>query len=113
MGTKKDSSPVGVLIVVLGAVIGVAAGFVGIIALSSAINGWALMLLWNWFAVPLLGVLPIVSIPAAIGLGLVVSTLMARYIPTGKDNTWAPIIFLFVQPLAAVLFGYLLRRFFM
>jgi hypothetical protein len=54
------------------------AGLLGLIALAMTApvaNGWALAKLWLWFVVPRFG-LPILTLPQAIGLGLVASALL-------------------------------------
>lgn len=86
--------------------------FVGIVTAASVLNGWALMLLWNWFAVPLLGLPALASIPAAIGLGLVVSLLRPIQPPSNKEKSWAPFAFIFIHPLLSVLIGYIVKQLF-
>jgi len=51
--------------------------FAGII-LSIILKGWVLSILWSWFIVPTLG-LPILSIPIAIGISIVVGLLTHQY----------------------------------
>lgn len=43
------------------------------VALGITFEGWALSVLWNWF-LPAIGV-PVISIPVAIGISLIITTL--------------------------------------
>ena len=49
------------------------------------VNGWALTLLWAWFVVATFDVRPL-SIPAAIGLSLVVGYLTYQFKPDTKED---------------------------
>lgn len=51
--------------------IGYAATTVILMALSACWSGYALSVLWSWFFVPTFS-LPVISIPAAIGIAIVV-----------------------------------------
>ena len=42
------------------------------------LNGWVLSVLWGWFAVPVFG-LPALSIPAALGVQVIVSFLTKHH----------------------------------
>ena len=77
-------------------------------------SGYALSKLWVWFLVPALGV-PALSIPAAIGLALVVSYMTHQ--PTrddpDKDATEKAIegaISLALKPAVALGFGWVIAR---
>lgn len=50
------------------------AAFIAVIVLSVVANGYALSVLWGWFIAPYFG-LPVLNIPTAIGLALVVGYL--------------------------------------
>ena len=97
---------------VLIALLGAAVFFVGFIALVAVVDGWALMLLWNWFLVPL-GLPPITGVPAAVGIGLVAGLLASSYRPSKDKSISELLTFLFVRPLVILLFGYVVHRFFM
>lgn len=77
-------------------------------------SGYALSKLWAWFLVPALGV-PALSIPAAIGLAMVVSYM--TYQPTkddpDKDATEKAIegaLWLALKPAVALGFGWVIAR---
>ena len=61
----------------------------GLLALSTVISaiidGYILVKLWQWFAVPVFGFEPIKLVPA-IGIGLLVSYLTHQNIPSQKDR---------------------------
>ena len=62
---------------------------VGIIVVSSIMNGWVLSILWGWFVSPLFG-LPTLEIAPAIGFALVVGLLTHQSEESntkGKDIT--------------------------
>lgn len=48
------------------------ASFVALVTISSILRGWVLSILWGWFVVPTFG-LPALSIPIAIGIGLILA----------------------------------------
>lgn len=58
-----------------------------IIAAAAIWGGFIASILWGWFAVPVLG-LPPLSIPAAIGIGLVVSCFVRS--PGSRDDDDEP-----------------------
>lgn len=49
-------------------------GYVAALILAAIMKGWALSVMWGWFIVPLFK-LPAMSIPQAIGIGMIVSYL--------------------------------------
>jgi hypothetical protein len=88
--------------------------FVFVCIWSSLLNGWAFTKLWSWFIVPVFSA-PQLSIPAAIGLYLVVSFLTHQYI---KDDDKDKDFFLKIgeafvistyRPLVALSFGYIVK----
>lgn len=80
---------------------------------GTTINGWALAKLWSWFMESTFG-LPAISIPAAIGLSLVVSYLTHQ---TGKSEPgkeyWEVLVegtvAATLKPVFALLFGAVVR----
>jgi hypothetical protein len=105
----KTSDPVAVLI----ALLATAVLFLGFIVLVTVIDGAALMLLWNWFAVPLLGLPALAGLPAAIGIGFVADVLTSRRLPSKTQNASEVLSVLFARPLTLVLAGYIVHRFFL
>ncbi len=78
-------------------------------------NGWALSVMWGWFVVPLFG-LPALSIPAAIGLSMVVGMLTHQTMPTEKDKSAGLLItgiiaHAILTPLLIVAVGYIIKSF--
>jgi len=66
MGDKKDDdNPITIFFVVVAAVF----GLLGLMILQFLLNAWVITRLWDWFAVPALGVQSL-SIGYAIGLGM-------------------------------------------
>ena len=59
---------------ILGGVVGIAL----LIALASVWRGYVFSVLWGWFIVPIFG-LPVLTIPVAIGVAMVVSFLTYQY----------------------------------
>lgn len=58
-------------------------GFVVLIPLTTALRGYELAVLWRWFIVPQFH-LPLLSIPAALGLACVAAAL-AHQVDYGED----------------------------
>ncbi len=58
--------------------LGLIFGVVLLIAVSAILNGWVLSIMWSWFIVKTFGLAPL-SIPAAIGLAMVVGFLTKSY----------------------------------
>lgn len=97
--------------------LGWVAAYVGSIALSAMWSGYVLSVLWAWFIVTQFEGVPVLSIPAAIGLATVVGYLTKQdtYEPNDKrDQTER---FLYVigiaigRPALALFFGYIVRGF--
>lgn len=70
---------------VLVAIVGVFVLLALFIAFSSMYNGWVLMKLWEWFIVPVFH-LPMLTLPAAMGLSLVVHFLTYNQQRTSDTN---------------------------
>ena len=94
------------------------AAFVGIIAtiilvigslgLMAVLRGWVLSILWGWFMVPVFG-LPVLNIPFAIGLALVVRLLTSS--SSSKDDDKYAWTKPFLSPFAALLVGWIVLQF--
>ena len=92
------------------------ASFLGVFALvfiiSGFIRGWALSVLWNWFAVPLFG-LPALTVWAAYGLVLLLHVAYVVYIPVKDERSDKEKVVGFfgalVQPLIGVLLGWFVK----
>jgi hypothetical protein len=82
---------------------------VGILA-----NGWAFMLLWNWFMVPFFG-LPEIGLAYALGVSMTVGFIAHQYVPPKKTKEgevdWAPIVHIFAKPVLAVVLGSIIKSF--
>lgn len=94
--------------------IGLTVAMVVLVLVSCAVSGFVGSVLWNWFAVPLLGA-PSMSIPGAIGLALVVSAFVPRSSSNDNDKnkSWehitARVIAAVMTPLFALLIGWIVK----
>ncbi|KKU90838.1 MAG: hypothetical protein UY23_C0006G0047 [Candidatus Jorgensenbacteria bacterium GW2011_GWA1_48_11] len=82
---------------------------------SALLNGFALMLLWNWFVVPAFGV-PAISMTSAISLAIIASLLTNQYIPkpngeSDKEHQMKRIDHEFTLPIVVIAMGWILRFF--
>ncbi len=94
----------------------VLAGFLALCLTAAAVmvwSGYVLSLLWGWFLVPTFG-FPVLSIPAAIGLALIVRYLTAHKTDVTKDKTkderiaeWGVA---FLWPALALLVGWIVKH---
>ncbi len=97
--------------------LGLWATFSAAIIIGSVVNGWALTILWGWFIAPIFG-LPILTIPQAIGVGMVVTFFTKHAIRTKetepKDFTTAlreTLITIIFTPAFTVGMGYIVSLF--
>ncbi len=89
-----------------------AIAFLVLLFVEPVMNGWALTKLWTWFVVSKFSMPPL-SIPEAIGIGLVVSFLTHQTIDCKKKSEESELLGIMVKayttallkPLFAVLFG--------
>lgn len=84
-----------------------------VIAAAAVWGGFIASILWGWFMVPVFG-LPPISIPAAIGLGLVASCFVASSHKERDDKTeaWAHLIgVLLAKPLLLLCIGWVAKGF--
>ena len=83
---------------------------VGIDAVSAVWSGIVLKALWAWFMVPTFG-LPDLSLPVAIGVGLVVSFLTHQYVHTKDEDLPRMLFDEFLYPLIALVMGFVVHLF--
>ncbi len=85
------------------------AGVVAIVFLSSVWYGYVLTILWAWFIVPVFK-LPILSIPVAIGIALIVRYLTHK--GTKKEEINLKFLSMeFFNPLAVLFIGWIVSHF--
>jgi len=90
--------------------------FVVAIVASSAMNGWALSVMWGWFVIPVFG-LPPLSVVAAIGISMVVR--MMTWTGDGDNDSGkssqekiiTAIAKAFISPLITLAIGYIVHSF--
>lgn len=80
---------------------------------AAMLNGWALAKLWSWFIVGTFG-LPALSIPAAIGLSMVVSYLTHQMSDKKNEDAYWKILVkgwvaATIKPIFALLFGAIVK----
>lgn len=96
--------------------IGLVVSTLVVLVIAAILNGWALATLWLWFVVPLFG-LPALTVPYAVGLGLIVNFLTYQDTNNKKegqevfDAVITAIAVLVSRPLFAVLFGWVVLQF--
>ncbi len=90
-----------------------AATSVGVLAALTALTieqGWVLSILWGWFAVPL-GV-PAITIPGAMGISILLSTIAMRRSAKDPDEAWYDWMFFYAtKPLVALGIGWIVKQF--
>ena len=92
--------------------------FPALTALSLIYHGFALTKLWGWFIVPIFS-LPLLSLPAAIGLSLIVGFMAKNHDFKKNDDENNSVrkvmlkatLMAAVVPSYALLFGYIVSRF--
>jgi len=84
---------------------------VGITFAAAVWGGIVLRMLWAWFIVPTFG-LPSLSIPVAIGIGLMMTFLTYKYFPKeeGKD-IYISVVSEFLVPFLALVLGWMVHLF--
>ncbi len=81
--------------------------------ISSIVNGFVLVCLWDWFIVPIFHLAPLTLVPA-IGVVLVVSFLTHQYVPNDEDfyeTVRNSFIVLFVYAAIFLVFGFIVHLF--
>lgn len=96
-------------------VVGAGVTVVAAIVVAALLKGWALTVLWGWFVAPVFH-LPQLSLPAAIGLGAIVSFLTwegvdAQEPERTRTERIARVIVVWSRPLLAVGFGWVVHLF--
>ncbi len=105
--TSHDDEPATKVLAVFGAVV----GGIGLIALSALMNGYVLSVLWGWFVAGYFG-LKVLTIPAAYGLGLIVSFLTYRSnLKTEERSVWVNVSLVFFVPLFYLFMGWIVHMF--
>ena len=83
-----------------------------IVAVAAIWGGFIASILWGWFAVPVFG-LPPLSIPAAIGLGLVASCFVRSSVGRSDDDQPAArlIAKILLRPALMLCLGWVAKQF--
>lgn len=86
-----------------------------IVVIASVCGGLATSVLWQWFAVPMFE-LPSISIAQAIGLHLLVNSIVAKQIAkkTEEENIWVLCLhsaLVAISPLLSIGFGWIVLQF--
>lgn len=94
-------------------IIGYISTTIVIMVYAAMMNGWALSKLWSWFIVTTFG-LPALTIPAAIGLAMVVSYLTTKLDDKkSEDKYWETLVkgavIATIKPLFALGFGAIVK----
>ncbi len=77
-------------------------------------EGFVLIKLWNWFALPLFPSLPTINIPQAIGICILLGFLTHNYqelpeLKTTEEKT-KRVLSILLRPWIILLFGYIVSR---
>lgn len=90
-------------------------GMFATMILSPILRGWVLTILWGWFAVPF--GLPVLNIPTAIGVALIVSYLTHQTVDAQPKEESAgekfatAVVMAFVGPFLTLGFGLIVHKF--
>ncbi len=108
MSTRSSKSFGTILLILIGALVSIPL----LIAVAAAANGYVLSILWGWFIVTTFHA-PALSIPAAIGISMVVSYLTATYNDAkDPDRKWfGPLVYVISRPLFALGIGAVVHSF--
>lgn len=94
---------------------GYAIGIVIVVAMIfvlGILEGWAVSTLWNWFVATTFG-LPRLFIPLAIGLAMTATVFQVPPCKARKEESIDRSIQLICQPFFCVLFGWIIKEFFL
>jgi hypothetical protein len=84
---------------------------IGIVSALIVLNGWVLSILWGWFIVPLFG-LPVLSIPYAIGMALIVGMFKGQTKDLSNDDEKVAVVAkIFLFPFIALFIGWIVKGF--
>lgn len=89
--------------------IGLAGTFILLLTLGMLITGWALWLLWGWFAVPIFG-LPPLTIAQSYGVAGVVGFLTKQVVHEPGTSANKKILINLTFPFISVAFGWLVYK---
>ena len=96
---------------VFGAMFCLLIGALGMIVVTSILNGFVLVKLWGWFVVPAFG-LPTLSIPVAIGISLIIKYLTIHRSKTAEDvDMWEAYKFAISFPIMTLIIGWIIHFF--
>lgn len=84
-------------------------GAIALLAFGAVWEGWVLSVLWRWFLVPLGA--PALSIPAAIGVAIIVGMLTHQSSKTDDEDWAAKISAIFLGPPMMLLVGWITKQF--
>lgn len=93
----------------------VVAAMLGVMVAGVMWSGFVLSILWGWFFVPALGV-PVLSVPSAIGIALVVSYMTHQYQKKNKSEIdgWEAVAeslaHMAMKPAFALLVGWIVKQ---
>jgi hypothetical protein len=74
------------------------------------VNGLVLQVLWDWFVIPVFG-LPALSLPATMGLSLLVNYLTQSAAQATEENTTRVYVMMFVKPVIGLVAGWIIHLF--
>jgi len=100
----------------IGFVLSLILGFIGVLIISSIVNGFVLTVLWGWFMVPVFA-LPTLGIAQAIGINMAINFITYQYIGIKgqKRETVEVLVELFgllvLRPIFVLIFGYVVHLF--
>ncbi len=85
---------------------------IGLFTYLVIIRGFVLVKLWLWLIVPTFG-LTVLSLPAAIGVSLVVGFLTSelKTAPDKEEATAFGLVLILINPFLSLLFGYIISLF--
>lgn len=83
---------------------------IGFIAVAAVIRGFVLSTLWQWFVIPTFGLAPL-SIPVAIGIGLILSFTTHQSMDESSKNKSEKLFDAIVNPLIVLLIGWIITLF--
>lgn len=96
------------------AVVGIIIAFFALAFVSACWSGYVLSILWGWFMVPVFH-LPVLSIPTAIGIALVIGYLTKQStsdLEKKEDHKWySAFVEAFTKPAVSLLVGWIVKQF--
>lgn len=97
-------------------VIGILVTVIGAVVLNAFLNGWAFVKLYTWFVMPVFESAPVISIPFAIGIGMLVSLLTIETRVGSNENkkdsdAWVNVLTSLLRPVFVVFLGWIVTLF--